>query len=263
MAAPHVVAHHGSLYDTPAVRTLTRADLKDALAKGYADFMANPTHLVFLGLIYPILGLWLASSAFGYDFLPLIFPLASGFALIGPFAGIGLYEMSRRREAGLEPTWKDATEVFRSPAIGSIVGMGFVLVAIFVLWLLTAQAIFGATIGLSPTESYGDWLRGIASTPRGWALILIGNAAGLAFAVLVLTISVIAFPLILDRGAGVGTAIATSRRAVLANPGAMALWGFIVAALVALGSLPVFIGLAIVMPVLGHATWHLYRKVVA
>ncbi len=263
MAAPHVSTHHGPLLDTPDVRTITGDDLKDALAKGYADFMAIPTHLVLLGLIYPILGLVLASSAFGYNVLPLLFPLASGFALIGPLAGVGLYEMSRRREAGLEPTWQDATQVFRSPAIGSIVAMGLVLVVIFVLWLLTAQAIFGLTIGLSPTESYGEWLRGILTTPRGWALILLGNAAGLAFAVLVLTISVIAFPLILDRGAGVGTAIATSRRAVLANPGTMAQWGLIVAGLVVLGSLPVFIGLAIVMPILGHATWHLYRKVVA
>lgn len=263
MAAPYVVAQDGSPGGAPAVRTLTQADLKDALAKGYADFMANPTHLVFLGLIYPILGIVLASSAFGYDLLPLLFPLASGFALIGPFAAIGLYEMSRRREAGFPPTWTDAAEVFRSPSIGSILGMGLVLVVIFILWLLTAQAIFGLTIGRSPSEAYGQWLREIVSTPRGWALILLGNAAGFAFAVLVLMISVIAFPLILDRGAGIGTAIATSRRVVLANPGAMALWGFMVGALVALGSLPLFIGLAIVMPVLGHATWHLYRKAVA
>ena len=143
MAAPHVVAQHGHLVETPAVRTITTDDLKDALAKGYADFLAIPTHLVLLGLIYPILGLVLASSAFGYDLLPLLFPLASGFALIGPLAGIGLYEMSRRREAGLEPTWKDATEVFRSPAIGSIIAMGLVLVAVFVLWLLSPRPYSG------------------------------------------------------------------------------------------------------------------------
>ena len=263
MATPHVFASHGSLVGPASVRTISTADLRDALSEGYADFMAKPTHLFVLGLVYPILGIWLASSAFGYDVLPLLFPLASGFALIGPLAGIGLYEMSRRREAGLEPRFQDAIEVFRSPAIGSVLGMGLVLVAIFVLWLLTAQAIFGLTVGISPTISYGDWLREILTTPRGWALVLFGNAAGLAFAVLVLTISVVAFPLILDRGAEVGAAMATSRRAVLANPGTMALWGFVVAALVFLGSLPFFVGLAVVMPILGHATWHLYRKVVA
>lgn len=262
MATPHVFASHASPVGAAAVQTITTADLKDALAKGYADFMAKPTHLFVLGLVYPFLGIWLASSAFGYDVLPLLFPLASGFALIGPLAGVGLYEMSRRREAGLEPTWADALAVFRTPAIGSVFGMGLVLVAIFVLWLLTAQAIFGLTVGLSPTVSYWEWLREIVATPRGWALVLLGNAAGFAFAVLVLTISVVAFPLILDRQAEVGAAMATSRRAVLANPGTMGLWGFVVAALVALGSLPFFIGLAVVMPILGHATWHLYRKVV-
>ena len=122
VSAPHVVAHHGPLLDTPAVRTITSADLKDALAKGYADFMANPTHLVVLALIYPVVGLWLASSAFGYDVLPLLFPLASGFALIGPLAGIGLYEMSRRREAGLAPPGPAALAILRSPPRGSLGG---------------------------------------------------------------------------------------------------------------------------------------------
>lgn len=262
MAASYVVPQHVPLTSIPAVRTITPADLTDVLRAGYADFLAIPTHLVLLSLIYPIVGVILAMSAFGYDVLPLLFPLASGFALIGPFAGIGLYDMSRRREAGLEPTWKDAGEVFRSPAIGSVIAMGVVLAAIFVLWLMTAKTIFALTIGLSP-DTYDAWIREILTTPRGWALIVIGNIAGFAFAVLVLTISVIAFPLILDRGASVGVAIATSRRAVLANPVAMALWGLIVAALLALGSLPLFIGLAIVMPILGHATWHLYRKVVS
>lgn len=263
MAQPHVAAHHAPLADTPPVRAITTADLKDALARGYADFLAIPTHLILIGLIYPILGVFLAGFAFGYDLLPLLFPLVSGFALIGPLAGVGLYEMSRRREAGLEPTWRDAFDVTRSAHIGSLLGMGLVLVGIFVLWLLSANAIYRATVGSIPTASYTEFFRTILTTSQGWALIVIGNVVGFAFAVLVLTISVIAFPLILDRGAGVGTAMAASRRAVLSNPVTMATWGLIVAALVALGSLPLFVGLAIVVPVLGHATWHLYRKVVA
>ena len=262
MAQPLDVARSPYSIDMPSVRVITTADLIDAVKRGYADFLTIPTHLVMLGLIYPILGVFLAGSAFGYDLLPLLFPLVSGFALIGPFAGVGLYEMSRRREAGMEPTFQDAIQVFKTPALGSLIGMGLVLVAIFVLWLLSANAIFGFTIGRAPTEPYGVWLREIVTTPKGWALILIGNAVGFAFAVLVLTISVVSFPLILDRGVGVGMAIATSRRAVLANPRAMATWGLIVVGLLIVGSLPVFIGLAVVMPILGHATWHLYRKVV-
>ena len=263
MAQAQAATGHPALFsDRPAIRTVTGQDLRDALARGYTDFMAMPSHLAFIGLIYPIVGLFLASFAFGYDVLPLLFPLASGFALIGPLAGIGLYEVSRERENGEEPHWNQAFRVFRSPAIASIVGMGAVLVVIFLLWLASAHVIFQAIIGPRPDLSYTQLLREILTTSRGWALILVGNAVGFAFAVLVLTISVIAFPMILDRNCGVGAAMETSRRAVLANPVPMALWGAIVAGFLVLGSIPVFVGLAIAMPVLGHATWHLYRMLV-
>ena len=262
MATPYALAGHRAVVGIPPIRRITATDLRDSLADGFADFMAMPSHLVFLGLIYPVLGVFLAAFAFGYDVLPLLFPLASGFALIGPLAGIGLYDLSRRREAGVDTTWRDAFAVLRSPAIGSIVAMGGVLVVIFLLWLVSAYGLFHALIGGDATGSYTDLLRVILTTGRGWALILAGNALGFAFAVLVLTVSVIAFPMILDRNVGIGVAMETSRQAVLANPGTMATWGLIVAGLVGLGSLPLFIGLAIVMPILGHATWHLYRRVV-
>lgn len=248
--------------ETPAVRTIGYADLREALEQGFADFRSIPSHLVMLGLIYPLVGLFLAGFAFGYDLLPVLFPLVSGFALIGPLAAIGLYEMSRRRENGMEPTWRDAFEVGRSAHLGSILGMGLVLVAVFALWLMSAAAIYRMTVGGIAADTALGFFREILTTSRGWTLILIGNVVGFAFAVLVLTISVIAFPLILDRGTSVGVAIATSRRAVLANPVPMALWGLAVAVLLALGSIPVFVGLAIAVPVLGHATWHLYRKLV-
>lgn len=254
--------HHLALAGIPPVRDVDGTDLRDALADGYADFMAMPSHLVFVGLIYPLLGVFLAAFAFGYEVLPLLFPLASGFALVGPLAGIGLYELSRRREAGLATSWRDAFAVLRSPAISHIVAMGAVLVVVFLLWLSTAYALFHALMGADAGVPYPDLIRLILTTGRGWALIVVGNALGFAFAVLVLTISVIAFPMILDRNVGIGVAMETSRRAVLANPRTMASWGAIVAGLVALGSIPLFVGLAVVMPILGHTTWHLYRRVV-
>jgi uncharacterized membrane protein len=255
-------ATYSALVDIPPVRRIGTSDVWEALAAGYRDFMAMPSHLVFVGLIYPILGIFLASAAFDYDLMPLLFPLVSGFALIGPFAAIGLYELSRQRERGLNPGWQDAFAVLRSPAIGAIVGMGLLLVAIFLLWLLAANAIFTHTMGSTGDMSYTTLLSTILTTERGWALILVGNAVGFIFAALVLTISVVAFPLILDRHAGIGVAIATSVRAVAANPVPMALWGLTVAIVLALGSLPIFVGLAVAMPILGHATWHLYRRVV-
>ena len=238
------------------------ADLKDALARGLADFSAMPTHAVFLCLIYPIVGLVLARLLLGYDILPLLFPLAAGFALLGPFAAIGFYELSRRREQGLDVSWQDAFDVLRSPSRGAIAALAFLLLVIFAIWIAVAQAIYIANFGYEPAASIPDFLRQVLTTPAGWTLIIVGNGVGFLFAVAVLTISVVSFPLLVDRDVGAVEAVLTSVRAVAANPITMAIWGLIVAGLLAIGSLPLFFGLAVVVPVLGHATWHLYRKVV-
>jgi uncharacterized membrane protein len=245
-----------------SVRRIGVADLADALARGWADFQANRTDVIFLCVIYPVIGLVLGRLASGYGLLPLLFPLASGFALVGPFAAVGLNEMSRRRERGAEARWVDAFGVLRSPSIGSILLLGFVLIVLFLLWLVVAQLIYMATLGPMPPVSAGTFLADVLGTRAGWAMIVLGCGVGFLFALLVLAISVVSFPLLLDRNGGIATAISTSMRAVAVNPTTMAVWGLIVAAALVLGSLPLFVGLVIVLPVLGHATWHLYRKVV-
>jgi uncharacterized membrane protein len=246
----------------PAVRWISLADLREVLARGVGDFAAYRTDVIFLCIIYPVVGVVLASLAFGYGMLPLLFPLASGFALIGPIAAVGLYEMSRRREQGVDITWADAFGVVRAPAFGAILVLGLVLLAIFLLWLAAAYGIYLVTLGPEPPASFGAFVRDVFTTGAGWALVVVGVGVGLLFAILVLTISVVSFPLLLDRDVGLYTAVATSVRAVMANPVPMAVWGLIVAAGLVIGSIPLFLGLIIVMPVLGHATWHLYRKVV-
>ena len=247
----------------PAVRRIGLADLGQALAGGYDDFAAYRTDVIFLCVLYPLVGLVLARLAFGYDLLPLIFPLASGFALVGPFAAVGLNEMSRRREAGMAVTWADAFGVFRSPSFGAIVVLGLVLMAIFLLWLLAAEAIYQITLGPAPPASLAGFMHDVLATPAGWTMIGLGIGVGFLFALLVLAISGVSFPLLLDREVGVDTAVLTSVRAVLTNPGPMAAWGLIVAGGLVIASIPFFLGLIIVMPVLGHATWHLYRLIVS
>jgi uncharacterized membrane protein len=247
----------------PTIRKIGTTDLFDVLAKGVADFNEKPSHLMILTVIYPLVALVLARLAFGYDVLPLLFPLAAGFALVGPVAAIGLYELSRRRELGQETGWTHAFAVLRSPSFGAIVQVALILEALFILWLIVAYGIYMALFGDVVPTSIGDFADRIFYTREGWALIVIGNAVGFLFALLVLAISVVSFPLLLDRKVSAGTAMGISIRAVLANPRPMLLWGLIVAAGLLVGSIPFFVGLCVVMPVLGHATWHLYRKVVA
>jgi uncharacterized membrane protein len=245
------------------IRTIGVMDLKDALARGISDFSAMPTHAVFLCLIYPIVGLMLARVSLGYDVLSLLFPLAAGFALLGPFAAIGLYELSRQREQGLDPSWQDALDVLHVPSRGAIAALGVLLLVVFVLWIAAAETIYVAIFGSEPAASIPDFVRQVFTTPAGWTLMIVGNGIGFLFALAVLIISVVSFPLLLDRDdVGPIEAALTSVRAVAANPVPMAIWGLIVAGLLILGSLPLLVGLAVVVPVLGHSTWHLYRKVV-
>src|SRR5271157_505550 len=262
MTHVHALMGAESTPGPPVIRTVRVMDLKDALARGISDFAAMPTHAVFLCLIYPIVGLLLARVMIGYDILSLLFPLAAGFALVGPFAAIGFYELSRQREQGLDPSWQDAFDVLHSPSRGAIAALGFLLLAIFVFWVAVAQVIYIANFGYEPAASIPDFIHKVFSTRAGWMLIIVGNGIGFLFALAVLIISVVSFPLLLDRDVGAVEAVLTSVRAVAANPVLMAIWGLIVAALLVIGALPFFVGLAVVVPVLGHSTWHLYRKVV-
>src|SRR3989454_6257833 len=262
MYVHHALMGAESTTGPPVIRTIGVMDLKDALARGMSDFSAMPTHALFLCLIYPIVGLMLARVSFGHDVLSLLFPLAAGFALLGPFVAIGFYELSRQREQGLDISWEDAFDVLHSPSRDAIAALGFLLLVIFAIWIGVAQAIYIANFGYEPAASMPDFVRQVFTTPAGWTLIIVGNFIGFLFAVTVLIISVVAFPLLVDREVGAVEAVLTSVRAVAANPVMMAVWGLIVAALLVIGSLPFFFGLAVVVPVLGHSTWHLYRKVV-
>src|SRR5438034_8911659 len=247
---------------TYPIRKIQLSDLGEALHLGWEDFKAMPSHAVVVCVIYPVLGIALFRLVLGYSVLPLLFPLASGFALLGPFAAVGLYELSRRRELGLQSSWTNAFDVLRSPSRDAILALGFLLMAIFLIWLATAELLYQSLFGFSTPGSLTQFARDVFTTPRGWTLIIAGNALVFVFAGLVLIRSVVSFPLLLDGEVGAAVAIHTSVRAVLANPVPIAIWGLIVAIALVIGSVPFLLGLAVVMPVLAHATWHLYRKLV-
>lgn len=260
---PHdVISPIDAVHELPRVRRIGFADLRDALRKGVDDFNAMPSHWLFLGLIYMVVGIAVGRLAFGYEVFPLLYPAAAGFAILGPFAAIGLYELSRRREMGRDTFWTHAFDVRHSPSFKAILALGGILLLMFVVWVSIAHSMYLSRFGYGAHATLGELLRDVFTTPQGRELLLLGNLIGLGFAVLALALSVISFPLLLDRNVGVASAISTSVRAVLKNPIELLAWGAMVALLLLLGAIPLLFGLAVVVPVLGHATWHLYRKVV-
>ena len=253
----------------PAVRRITRQDLWASLREGVADVGAVRDDILFIGVVYPLAGLILARFLFSQNLIPLAFPLVAGFAIVGPVAAIGLYEISRRREAGEPVNWMTSFKVFRSPALPSVLWLGFLMLVLFGAWMAVAYGVYYATlapmfmtaIGAEP-PSLGAFLNAVFTTVQGWEMIVVGMVAGFLFAAVAMVVSVVSFPLLLDRDVGVTTAVKTSLKAVAANPRVMALWAVIVAAALVLGSIPALFGLIFVVPILGHATWHLYRRLV-
>lgn len=244
------------------VNTISTSDLKHALKAGWQDFLAKPSHILFLGLIYPILGFVFARLTSDMDLIPLVYPLLTGFALVGPIAAIGLYELSKRREQGLELHWRHAFNVTRSPAIGRILALGSILLVVFFFWMVAAYVIYRWTIGTLNPQSLGELLQITLQTREGWMLIALGNGAGFLFAAFTISFGLVSFPMLLDRNCSLRDAMQTSYAAVTHNLRVIGIWGMIIALGLALGSLPLLIGLAIVLPVFGHASWHLYRRLV-
>jgi uncharacterized membrane protein len=261
-SAFHVYFGPEALAASPKIRPISPRNCFTALAEGFDDFLAMPTYPIFVGLFYAVAGIALfAMTSFG-NALHLAFPLAAGFALIGPFVAIGLYEMSRRRERGLAVRGRDAFAVLRSPALASILAFGLLLLMIFAAWIFAAELVYVSFYGPNPPSAAVPFLTDVLTTTRGWLLIGVGGLVGFCFAALALCISVVSFPLMLDRDVGLVPALETSLSVTRASPLAVAVWGVVVAAGLVLGSLPLFLGLAVVIPVLGHATWRLYRRAI-
>lgn len=255
-------ARTGTTGQAPRIRTIDDSDLRAALADGWADFREKRGDILIVGFAYPVVGLLLSIFALGHRLFPVLFPLAAGITLLGPAVATGFYELARRRERGLDSSWRHFFDVFVQPSFGAIMGLTLFLTLLFLLWLGTAWTVYDATLGLRDPQSVGSFVHLLFTTPEGWSMIVIGNLVGLIFALVTLAISAVSFPMLVDRDVDAWTAVETSVRAMGRNPVAMLKWGFVVAVLLAIGSLPFFVGLAVVLPWLGYATWHLYTRVV-
>lgn len=244
------------------VRKIGLSDLWQALKEGFDDFKAKPTHIVFLCVIYPLFALLLTLFLIGDSLVYLAFPVVSGFTLIGPVVSVALFAMSRRRESGLDVTWSAAFDFVHTYSFAPIAALSIVMMLLYVAWLYIAELLYFGLFGSDLPVSVSDFATEVFTTRHGAALIFYGTLLGFIFALVSLAISVVAFPLLLDRPVSSFTAVITSIKAVAANPLTMAVWGIIVVVLLAAGSIPFLIGLSVVLPILGHATWHLYRKLV-
>jgi uncharacterized membrane protein len=252
----------GSAESLPEIRKISPADLNASLREGWDDFMAMRGDIIFAGLLYPLIGIVAGTAIIGGAVLPLLFPILAGVGLLGPVAALGFYELARRREQGLTSNWSHFLDVAKRPSASEIAYVSLLLLAIFALWLLAAGLLYLALWGAVYPPSIGAFVTRLFTTGEGWALIVIGNLIGLGFAALVLAISVVSLPMLVDRDISAADAVRTSVRASRENRAVMARWGIIVAALLVAGSIPLFIGLAVVLPWLGYSTWHLYERIV-
>jgi uncharacterized membrane protein len=253
------------------VRHIHMSDLRAALREGWEDFKEKRGDILIVGFLYPLVGLAVAALALNDRLVPLAFPLCAGLSLLGPAVAVGFYELARRRERGEQSDWSHFLDAFDRGGT-SIMIATLMLAVVFAAWLAVAWLLYTATFGTGTfymwsvnhgeTVALQDFVSRLFTTADGWTLILLGNLAGACFAVLVLAMSVVTFPMLVDRRVDVATAMSTSLRAFAANWRVLLGWGAIVGALLVLGSIPAFVGLAVVLPVLGYATWHLYTRIV-
>lgn len=247
----------------PVVRRIGRTEVTEAFAAGLRDFQRAPLIGLFFGAVYALGGILVVWSFTRAGLSYLAYPLAAGFALIGPFAAVGLYEVSRRLEAGAPVYFRPVLGVIYDQGKREIGWMAFVMLFIFIVWMYQIRILLALFVGLRPPTNLGDFLTMLVTTPEGLLFLLVGNAIGAVLALAVFTLTVVSFPLLLDRDLDSVTAMITSVRAVTTSPKAMLGWGMVVVVALVIACLPAFLGLIVVLPVLGHTTWHLYRRAVA
>ncbi|MGL4314777.1 MAG: DUF2189 domain-containing protein [Sphingomonas sp.] len=245
------------------VRRIGFKDVGWALAEGWRDFRAKRGDLIFAGLLYPVICLIAIVTTVNDPLLPLFFPLVAGVSIAGPAVASGFYELARRREDGEDASWSHFLDPLKGRSRLPLLLLTMMLAALFVGWLLAAYVIYDAIFAGSAPMHISDALPRLIGSSEGVSLIVIGNLVGLGFAIVTLVTSWLSFPMVVDKPVDALTAVETSLRAARVNLATLTGWGLCVALLLLVGTIPLGIGLAVVLPWLGYATWHLYTRVVA
>jgi uncharacterized membrane protein len=246
----------------PVVRRISASDIAEALGQGLRDFQALPLYGLVFGALYAGGGILIVLCLTAFGMVYFAYPLAAGFALIGPFVAIGLYEVSRRREAGQPVSFGAIWSTVRSRS--EIGWMAFVTLFFFVIWMYQVRLLIALLLGLNASfASLKEFVTQLLTTNEGLLFLAIGNLDGAALSLILFSLTVVSFPLLLDREVDFVTAMVTSVRAVVMSPLPMIGWAAVIVLLLIVSAIPYFLGLIVTLPVLGHATWHLYRRIVA
>ena len=246
----------------PEIRIVGVADIRASLAEGASDFARRPGFGLAIGGIFALTGMVIALALTVWHMPWMIYPFAIGFPLIGPFAAVGLYEVSRRLEAGQAPDWRAVLSVVWAQRRREVSWMAFAMLFVFWIWMYQVRLLIALILGRMSFATLDRFFSVVLTTPEGWLFLAIGHVVGAALALVLFSITVVAIPFLLDREADFVTAMITSVRVVLASPLVMLGWGIVVTLAVLAACVPFFLGLLVVLPVLGHATWHLYRRAV-
>lgn len=246
----------------PVVMVIEVEDIVDALAEGLRDFRRAPQYGLFFGAIYALGGLFIILTASALHMSYLSYPLAAGFALVGPFIACGLYEVSRRIESNQPLSWSDVLGVIWAQRGKEIAWMAFVVLFVMIMWMYQVRLLLALFLGFQSFATFGEFVETVISTPEGLMFLAIGHVVGALLSVVLFSLTVISFPLLMDQDRDFITAMITSVRAVVASPVPMIGWALVVTVTLIISMVPAFIGLIITLPVLGHTTWHIYRSCV-
>lgn len=244
----------------PTVRTMQFHDIIECLLLGVKDFRTAPLFGLFFGGIFATIGIIITAALFVWQKHWLIYPFLIGFPLIGPFIAVGLYEVSRRIENGEPLIWREVLGLIYKQSQREIRWMAFVMLFVFWIWMYQVRLLFALILGQASFSSLESFLDIIFNTPEGLTFIIVGHVIGALLALTLYSITVVSMPLLLEKDYDFITAIITSVKMVLNSPLVMLSWGVFVTLAVMASFIPLFLGLVIVLPVLGHTTWHLYRR---
>lgn len=244
------------------VNKVTADDIRASLEAGYSDFLARPFMSGFFGLFYALFGLLFVWCLVWYGKIWMVLPAAVAFPLIAPFAAAGLYEMSRRLQKEEKFGWTDILTVMAHQRKREMGWMAFVTLFVLWIWFYQFRTVLVIVLQDSSFSDMNGFFNTVMFTPEGWIFLAIGTCVGACLAAVLFTVTVVAMPMLLDRDIDFVTAMLTSIRVVTENPVVMLSWAAIISVTVLVSMVPAFLGLVFSLPILGHATWHLYQRAV-